>query len=281
MTTTPANPEPTEPEWDWQDLVVEPDISHLEIEDGVPVDNIYSEKQQRLLTEPLYSSWLGPRGEGGARRPFFAASNVGVFGGIHEPPLCPDVLLSFDVAIHPDAVTEKKHRTYFIWEFGKPPDLVIEVVSNRKGGELGKRKAGYERLRVLYYVVWDPERLLRERDLAVWVFAEGGYIPMTTAEFTQLDGLSLRPWDGVYEGLEGRWLRWYADGQLIPTGAERAEAEAERAEAEAQRAEAEAQRAEAEAQRAVAEAEKAAAAHQRAERLAALLAAHGIDPDAG
>ena len=33
-----------------------PDVEHLVTEDDTPVDNVFSEKQQRLLTEPLYSS---------------------------------------------------------------------------------------------------------------------------------------------------------------------------------------------------------------------------------
>ena len=47
-----------------------PDISALITEDDTPVDNLPSEKQQRLLTEPLYSSWTGP----GDNRPFLAAA---------------------------------------------------------------------------------------------------------------------------------------------------------------------------------------------------------------
>ena len=39
---------------------VMPDIEALVTEDDTPVDNMPSEKQQRLLTEPLYSSWEGP-----------------------------------------------------------------------------------------------------------------------------------------------------------------------------------------------------------------------------
>ena len=43
---------------DAEDLPEEflPDIDDLVTEDDIPVDNIFSEKQQRLLTEPLYSS---------------------------------------------------------------------------------------------------------------------------------------------------------------------------------------------------------------------------------
>ena len=36
-----------------------PDIQNLVTEGDTPVDNMPSEKQQRLLTEPLYSSWAG------------------------------------------------------------------------------------------------------------------------------------------------------------------------------------------------------------------------------
>ena len=51
-------------------------------------------------------------------------------------------------------------------------------------------------------------------------------------------GLGLATWDGWYAGDEARWLRWTdANGILIPTGRERAEAEAHRAEAEKRRAE--------------------------------------------
>ena len=38
------------------EIVTELDISHLVIEDDTPVDNLQSEKQQRLLVEPIYSS---------------------------------------------------------------------------------------------------------------------------------------------------------------------------------------------------------------------------------
>jgi regulator of protease activity HflC (stomatin/prohibitin superfamily) len=86
-------------------------------------------------------------------------------------------------------------------------------------------------------------------------------------------GLGLAPWEGTYEGFPYLWLRWCAlDGQVVLTGAERAEVEAKRALAQAQRAEAEAQRAEAEAKR-------AQAAQARADRLAAKLRALGVDPN--
>src|ERR1700757_2972974 len=56
-------------------------------------------------------------------------------------------------------------------------------------------------------------------------------------------GLGLVLWEGLYAGERDTWLRWCdAQGQVIPTGAERAEQEAARAAQEAaarQQAEAE------------------------------------------
>lgn len=66
----------------------QPDIAHLITEDDEPVDNLPSEKQQRLLTESLYSSWSGP----GAGRTFLACANVGVFYQAKDPAIVPDVL---------------------------------------------------------------------------------------------------------------------------------------------------------------------------------------------
>src|SRR5262245_1437811 len=80
----------------WQEIVaeVEPDLDLLVTEDDTPVDSIFTEKQQRLLTEPLYSSWAGP-GEG---RLFLALANVGWFYASKQPVVVPDCLLSLDAA---------------------------------------------------------------------------------------------------------------------------------------------------------------------------------------
>ena len=37
-----------------------PNVEELVIEDGKPVDNLFVEKQNHLLAEPLYSSWTSP-----------------------------------------------------------------------------------------------------------------------------------------------------------------------------------------------------------------------------
>jgi hypothetical protein len=221
--------------------VVGPDVSSIVTEDDTPVDNLFSEKQQRLFTEPLYSGWSGPPSEeDGAPRAFMAAANVGVFTTAHDPPTVPDVFVSLDVQPHKD-IWAKEHRSYFVWEFGKMPDLVIEVVSNREGGELSDKKKRYRKMPIAWYVVWDPGGFLSDTALQGFELRGHLYVRMTRLFFDSL-GLGLVEWTGAYEGLESRWLRWCdAAGALIPTGAERAEAERQRAEAERQRAEAERQ----------------------------------------
>jgi hypothetical protein len=275
-----------------------PDVSHIVTEDDTPVDNFLSEKHRRLLPEILYSSWEGPRpDESGQPRTFIASADVGLFMTPKSDPLVPDVFVSLDVKLHKDFKT-KRHRTYFYWEMGKPPDLVIEIVSNREGGELDRKLRGYARMRVPYYVVYDPEHHLGSRTLQAWELRGDLYIAIEPW-FEALE-LGLAEWEGSFEGVPGTWLRWTRrDGSFLPTGYElaelaskraeseakraesvskRAESEAKRAEAEAARAEVEAKRAEAEAARAEAEAKRADAEAARAEQLAEKLRALGIEP---
>jgi Uma2 family endonuclease len=228
----------------------EPDVSGLVTEDDSPVDNILSEKQARLLTEPLYSSWSGPPpGEDGQRRPFAALANVGVFPSPDETPLVPDMMLSLDVTVGRD-LSEKKNRSYFVWRFGKPPEVVVEIVSNKDGGELGERHRRYRRMRVAYYVVYDPLHELGEPVLRTYEMRGDLYVAIDRPWFESV-GLGLVEWEGTFEGARASWLRWcMRDGQVVPTGAERAES----AEARAESAEA------------------------RGERLAAKLRALGVDP---
>jgi hypothetical protein len=156
-------------------------------------------------------------------------SNVGLFFDVHHPPLVPDVLLSMKVKLPADA-RAKKHRSYFIWEYGKPPDVVIEVVSNREGGEDREKLDAYAEIGVRYYAIFDPDRLLGPEMLRVYRLVEGEYSMMDEPIWFPKVGLGLRLWQGAYEGCENTWLRWVdAEGATIPTGRELAESERQRA----------------------------------------------------
>jgi Putative restriction endonuclease len=199
------------------------DVEHLVTEDDAPI-SLFAGKQQLLLTETLYSSWEGP-GDG---RKFFAAANIGVFYMVKAAPLVPDVLLSLDVEAHED-IWAKEHRSYFLWEFGKAPDVVIEIVSNKVGGELTTKLERYARMRVPYYVVFDPAHHITEQSLTI--FSLNGY---SYREYLSLNlpevSLRLKIWEGEYNGSVSTWLRWEDEkGNLIPTGKERADSEQDRA----------------------------------------------------
>ena len=255
-----------------EEIVSELDISHLVIEDDTPVDNFQSEVQQRLLVEPLYSAKALPS-------PFLAAANVGLFYKLRGEPIVPDVLLSLGVQ-RADDLSQRQNRSYFVWEFGKVPEVCIEIVSNQEGDELslsrksqqrGKaasKKAIYAQNRIPYYVVFDPLKQIQGETemngalLRVWSSSAGRYTELTpppgigaVGESVWLEdaGLGLTLWEGQFEEEVTRlWLRWCdSKGRVIPTGAEGKEIERQRADS----------------------------AEARAQRLAEKLRAMGIDPN--
>jgi Uma2 family endonuclease len=204
-------------------------VANLVTEDSEPVDNVFSEKERRLLVEPLTTSWCPVDAETGEPRTFFAASDVGVFNSVHQPPIVPDMFLSLDVEL-PENPDFSVFRSYFIWEFGKVPDVALEIVSNTKGGEISNKKNRYAQLGVQYYVVHDPFGSLSDERLRVFELGFGKRYRQRE-DFSLPDvGLSLALWRGEFEGFNEEWLRWCdAEGNLILTGKERADFEAERA----------------------------------------------------
>lgn len=231
--------EPLAPQ-DW------PPVNHLVTEDDTPVDNFPSAKQQRLLVESLYNAWAPPADS----RSFLADANIALYYAVGKPPIVPDVFLSLDVQVADDW-WNKLHRSYFVWMFGKPPDVVIEMVSNRAGQEAERKLHTYARMRVPYYVIFDPQEQLGNGVLRLYELRGLVYVEMAEKWLVEV-GIGLTLWNGVYENKTDLWLRWCdREGNLISTGGERAKQERQRAEQE----------------------------HQRAERLAEKLRALGIDPD--
>ncbi|WP_445635377.1 Putative restriction endonuclease domain-containing protein [Nostoc sp. DSM 114161] len=226
-----------------------PDANQLVTEDDTPVDNFASEKQQRLLVGSLYSS--------AQEQTFLAAANVGIYHTDGQPAIVPDVFLSLDVQV-PENWWEKQNRCYMVWRFGKPPEVVLEVVSNKEGDELGKKLEIYEQMRASYYIVYDPNQQLGEKDLRVYELRGRRYFETEETWLEQV-GLGVTLWEGEFESRQDTWLRWcYQDGNVLPTGDERAS----QAEQRASQAE-----------------QRASQAEQRAQILAERLRAMGINPD--
>ncbi len=142
----------------------------------------------------------------------------------------PDWFLCLGVA----SGTEQKdlRLSYVIWQETVSPFLVVELLSpgtededlGQKVREIGKpplKWEVYERiLRVPYYVVYD--RYVNE--FRLFRLMPTKYQEMTLQNrrfwFEELQ-LGLGVWDGVHQGKNGQWLRWYdGAGQWIPTEAE-------------------------------------------------------------
>lgn len=209
-----------------------PDLTHVVTEDDTPVDNFFQEFERRLLVCSLRDSWLGP---GGGGRRFIVTSDVGVFQTATLPPIVPDVFVSLDVEVTAPLGTPES-RSYFIWLYGKAPDVAIEIVSQTEGDEETRKMLRYAELGIAYYVIHDPMKRLSEEILRVYVLHGGQYVRQPS---NLLDKLELRVglWEGEFEGWHQTWLRWFdKDGKLLRTGYEIAEAERQRAEAERQRA---------------------------------------------
>ncbi len=185
--------------------------------------------------------------------------------------------------------TTRRHRTsWVVWEEGRFPDLIIELLSDSTA-EIDrkiKREIYGHQFHTPEYFWFYPQteefigfRLIGNDYQEIQPDAQG------------------RRWSEVlhlYLGIHQHHLRYFtADGSLVPTPDEaataaisaaeremrRAEHEAQRAEHEAQRAEHEAQRAEHEAQRAEHESQRAEHEAARADKLAARLRELGIDPN--
>ncbi|MBI3929802.1 MAG: Uma2 family endonuclease [Armatimonadetes bacterium] len=228
---------------DW----TEPDYSKLVTEDDQPVDNMFSERQQKLLGDCLEASY-------NPGTPFLGVTDVGIFY-VEGDPIVPDFLLSLDVSFPEGDPLDKRNRSYYIWRFGKPPDLVVEIVSNRVGGEDTRKLADYQHIKVPYYAIYDPRAQLSKRPLRLYELKGALYVERVDP-FTPMEPLGLRfvEWRGTYAQYSGGWLRWCdLEGSLLATGTERAEQAEERAER----------------------------AEERAERLAARLKELGLDPDEG
>jgi len=215
---TSEQPTITSTIWDEATEIARPDVSNLITEDDTPVDNQFSEKQMRLLTESLHASWR-------PGFPFVAMANVGVFVALNRPPVVPDVLLTTHVEPLQDLL-DKEHRSYFTWMYdGRVPDIVIEIVSNTKGGEMDTKLRNYQHMGVTWYAVHDPMHHLSSETLSVFKLEREQLQPQIhpSALFEKI-GLGLMLWEGVFEGVEGQWLRWCDPaGNLIPTGQERAD----------------------------------------------------------
>ncbi|MGB0561897.1 MAG: Uma2 family endonuclease [Spirulinaceae cyanobacterium] len=242
-----------------------PDHTQLPDSDGTFVKNFQEHPQSILLTDSLgpILQALHPNGD------YAIGQDCGIYWRETDPPErgaeAPDW---FYVPGVPPDLDGQIRRSYVLWREHFAPYVALEFASgdgseerdrttlennlpNDKRAKPGKFWVYEQIIRIPYYGIY----VIAEEKLEVYRLVEGQYQRMSPNDRGHYPmgnlGIELGCWQGNYQNQQQTWLRWWDNqGNLLLTGAERAEQEKQRAEQEKQRAEQEKQRAEQEKQRA-------------------------------
>jgi len=239
-------------------IVWPPTEDELPCDDGMPMETQRHVMQLQLLMDPLRVLWEG-------RQDVYVSGNMFVYFSLEQVRnkdfRGPDFFVVLDVP-------KRERKSWVVWQEGKGPDVVIELLSDSTAEQdKGVKKDVYQNLlRVPEYFWFDPF----SAEWAGFMLHHGRYetIPEDSQGrlVSQTLGLALVRWQGVYHDVEARWLRWATlAGVLLSTPQEIA--------AEAQHHATEMERHAAEMERHAAEMERHAAEMEREKQaLEALLA---------
>jgi Uma2 family endonuclease len=233
----------------------------LPYDDGVPMETQRHKVQMEMLIDTM-SFWLSKRDDG------YTSGNMFVYYSLaqvrNQDFKGPDFFVALDVP-------KTERLSWVVWEEGKCPDIVIELLSPSTAKiDKNEKKLIYQnKMRVPEYFWYDP---FNPDDWAGFSLQNMKYEEIPVSEQQQLVskalGLALVRWSGEYKEINTTWLRWaYLDGELIPTTEEILQQEKQRADQEKQRADQEQQRADQEQQRADQEQQRANQEQQRANQV--------------
>lgn len=254
-----------------------PDHTQLPESDGTFVKNFQEHPQSILLTDsitPVFQS-IHPDGN------YCIGQDSGIYWRLTEPlergAEAPDW---FYVPNVPPTIDGQLRRSYVMWQEFVAPLIVLEFVSGNGAEERDRTpllrsgqqetKPGkfwiYENvIRPAFYGIYEVTKasvevyhLIEDRYQLV-AANERGHYPIERL------GVELGIWQGRYQNVELPWLRWWdSAGNLLLSGAERAQQEQQIAEQERQRADR--------------EQERAQQAEDQLEHLRAQLRSAGIEP---
>ncbi|MEP7339633.1 MAG: Uma2 family endonuclease [Acidobacteriota bacterium] len=259
----PKSPPP--PDWP-ADVSWPPTQDDLPYDDGMPMETLRHRLQMNLLIHPLEDYWQ-------ERTNLFVSGNMFIYFSLEQVKNQDFRGPDFFAVLN--ALPGRDRKSWVVWEEDKGPDVVIELLS-QSTAEFDKeeKKLIYQdKLRVPEYYWFAPYGGER----AGFALKEGVYQPIEPDEegrlVSQVFGLALVDWEGVYKRHSAPWLRWATlDGQVLPTDEEmKAAAQGQAAQAQERAAQAQEQAAQAQ--------QQAAQERHRAELLTAKLRELGIDPD--
>ncbi len=213
-----------------QPAVVLPTQDELPYDDGMPMESARHVQQMNLLIDSLHS-WLAARPDG------YAGGNMFIYFSHaqirNQDFRGPDFYLVL-------GVPKTERKSWVVWEEGKGPDVIIELLSESTAqfDKTEKKTVYQDQLRVSEYFWYDP---FDPEDWAGFKLDDGIYKPIAPDALGLLSPLlqlALVRWQGVYGDVETTWLRWATpSGELLPTRAEAAQREAATAQQRADAAE--------------------------------------------
>lgn len=203
-----------------------PDHTQLPADDGAPVRNSFEPWQSALLAETLDPVLRARFPE----KDYFIGQDCGIYWARTEPPgsgcKAPDWYLVLGV---PHLLDGAMRQSYVMWQELELPHLILEYASD--GGdeerddtpEEGKYWVYERKIRPAYYGIYLPE----ESRIEMYHLIEHHFEPMEPTARGRFPiyglGVELGIWRGVHGTFDRPWMRWWgADGNLLPTGEEKA-----------------------------------------------------------
>lgn len=198
-----------------------PPGTELPDSDDIPVDNEEQNLLPNILLFVLNVIWA-------KRKDWFFGVDMAVYhetGGHPRVPVVPDAFLSLGV---PRFRKDQLCRSYVMWEEEDiPPILTLEVVSWLPGGEYDKKLEIYQKLGVLYYVIYNPRHWQRDghQPFEVYKLVEGAYRLQLGEPFWMPEvGLGIGRYQSTISGHPQEILSWFDEkSDRILTSEEKAE----------------------------------------------------------
>ena len=183
-----------------------PTTDELPCSDDTAVDNEDQNFLPNVLLFLLTTIWAN-------RMDWFFGVDMGVYhttGVNPRVPVVPDGFLSLGVERKKGG---KSRKSYAVWEENEVvPMLTLEMVSQTPGGEYDEKLTIYEKLGILYYVIYNPEYWRRDQHqpFEVYKLVDGNYELQIGEPYWMPEvGLGIGRYQGVIGGISQQLLSWY------------------------------------------------------------------------